>query len=156
MARPAPRAATRPAKAAGPLLKRASYRPLRRAERWGVLLLGLTFAGGGAWGLVHLVKQSASPTHPVAQRRAAAAAPSAESQRPVPVIVYDSTLADDTGLYHTAETEADIAHSAPVPDAIPASTSPDIPLHTDSAKAVTPAAPAPPRDSTAIEGSPAP
>lgn len=143
------------ARAARPVLKLSSYRPLRRAERWGVLLLGLACASGGAWGLVHLVKQSASPAHPVARHRAAPTGPPAEGQRPAPVVVYDSALADHAGRYHTDEADTASAPATPAPDAIPESTSPSPPPHVDSAR-LQPAAPRPPRDSAAAEASPAP
>ncbi len=150
-----PRATTAPAKAARPLLKLSSYRPLRRAERWGALIMGLALLGGGTWGVAHLVSQSAGHARQTTVGRAAARSPRKNAQRPAPVIVYD-TLADDSGLYQTDTDPADVSHTPSALEAMPANASFDAPMHTDSTQLVVPATPLLPRDTTAAEASPTP
>jgi hypothetical protein len=157
LARPVPRAATRPARAAGPLLKRASYRPLRRAERWSVLLLALALVGGGVWGVVQLVKRPAGPARSAASHRARRTSQMREAtQQPGPVIIYD-TLA---GRLTSPTTDApDVTDDNPsampaASEAAPAEASPV--LHVDSAKLKVEPAPLLPGDSATSEASPAP
>ena len=154
--RSAPRAATRPVRAAGPLLKRASYRPLRRAERWSVLLLALALVGGGVWGMVQLVKRPANPARSAASHRARRASQASEAaQQPGPVIIYD-TLASPTSPTTDAPDVTDDTPSAmpAASEAAPAEASPV--LHADSAKLKVAPTPTPPGDSATFEASPAP
>ena len=150
-----PRATGAPAKAARPVLKLSSYRPLRRAERWGVLGLGLALLGGGAWGVVHVVRQSAAPARRATASRAIEHTRRRVAHQPAPVIIYD-TLANEADLYHTDTDAADIAHSAPASGAMPVSASPSALLHVDSARLIIPETTLLPRDTTAAEASPAP
>ncbi len=150
VAAPPPRATSAATKPAQPLLKLSSYRPLRRAERWGVLIMGLTLLGGGTWGVVHLVKQSAGHGRLATAGRAASRPLSTEAQRPAPVIVYD-TLTGKLAGNDNDEHEEEIAESPPSPDAMPVNASSNAPLATDSAQPAMTDAPALPRDTTATE-----
>lgn len=152
---PLPRAARATARPARPVLKLSSYRPLRRAERWGVLVVGLTILGGGTWGVVRLVHQPAGRARLVTAGRAAASQPQRTARQPAQTIVYD-TLTDDANLYLADEPAADITQSAPSPDAIPVSTNPSPPLHIDSARLEIKASPLVAGDSAAAGASPAP
>lgn len=147
----APRATTRPAR---PVLKLSSYRPLRRAERWGVLLMGLALLGGGTWGAVHLVRQSAGAGRLATAGRAAAPTPRGAARRPAPVVVYD-TLADEAGRYQADETAADIAQPAPAAEAVPVNATPSPSVQVDSARLETKPTPLVTSDSAA-GASPAP
>jgi|GEM_PF-1843632 len=156
-ARPAPRAATRPVRAAGPLLKRASYRPLRRAERWSVLLLALALVGSGVWGALQLVKRPASPVRPAASHRARRASQVGEAPHPTgPVIIYD-TLAGRLTSPTTDAPDATDDNPSVMPaasEAAPTEASPV--LHVDSAQLKVAPTPLLPGDSATSGASPAP
>lgn len=145
-----------PAKAAGPLLRWSSYRPLRQAERWGVLGLALALLGGGAWGVVHL----ASPTTAKLTRQAtlhrarAASLPNEEASRPSPVIIYD-TLASDRDL-PPAATNATLAAEPSAPEATPVAASSANSLPVDSTALLAKPAPLAASDTAAPAASPTP
>ncbi len=150
-----PRATGTAAKSARPFLKLSSYRPLRRAERWGVLVMGLTLLGGGTWGVVQLVKQSVGHARLATAGRATARPLRTATQRPGPGVVYD-TLTDEQDLNQHDETAEEIAKSPPASDAMPMYSSPSAPMPADSAQPATPDAAPLPRDTSATEASPAP